>query len=429
MADEGQGGPQAGGDAECDCCIAGGGPAGMMLAVLLARAGLHVIVLEKHGDFLRDFRGDTIHPSTLQVMHELGVLEEFLQRPHTRVSRLRGFVAGSPVTLADFSHLPVQCKFIAMMPQWDFLDFLLKIGSRYKGFELRRDTEVVSLLRDGAHGGGPRADGSHGDRVTGVIAKTPAGELRVRSSLVVGADGRTSRVRAESGLAVQDIGASIDVLWMRIPKVATDPGDALGYIDRGRMAVLLDRGDYWQCAYVIPKGGLAELQSRGINAFRDGLTALTPFLADRVQMLDWADIKLLTVKVDRVTKWYVDGLLIIGDAAHAMSPVGGIGINLAIQDAVAAANILAGPLAEGVPDVDDLHAVQERREWPTKITQFVQVTVQNRIISAVLQQGPGTRSRQGLALRAFQLLPFLQRFPARAVGMGFRPEHVHTDVA
>jgi 2-polyprenyl-6-methoxyphenol hydroxylase-like FAD-dependent oxidoreductase len=384
-----------------------------MLGVLLARAGVRVVVLEKHIDFLRDFRGDTIHPSTLQVMHELGVLKEFLARPHTELKKIRGMVSGRPVAIADFSHLPVECKFIAMMPQWHFLDFLADLGARYPTFSLRRQHDVTTLLHEG-------------ERITGVTAQTPAGEVTVRARLVVGADGRTSRVREQSGLRVHDIGAPIDVMWMKIAKRDTDPVEALGYIDRGRVLVLLDRGDYWQCAYVIGKGTFDALKARGITAFQGDVSAIAPFLGDRVETLQWEDVRLLTVTVDRLEQWYRDGLLIIGDAAHAMSPIGGIGINLAIQDAVAAANIIAVPLAEGSLTTAHLRAVQRRRERATVITQRLQVFVQDRVISAVLQSGTARPLKPPLPLRMIAWLPFLQRIPARAVGMGFRPEHVQS---
>jgi 2-polyprenyl-6-methoxyphenol hydroxylase-like FAD-dependent oxidoreductase len=406
-------GPHTTADLSCDCCIAGGGPAGIMLGVLLARAGVKVIVLEKHADFLRDFRGDTIHPSTLQIMHEMGVLDEFLERPHTEVTRLRGMVGGEPVTIADFSHLPVVCKFIALMPQWDFLDFLAGVGSRYPMFDLRREHEVRSFLTDPGT-----------DRVSGVVARTEAGDVTVRAKLVVGADGRTSVLRAQSGLAVRDIGAPIDVLWMKLPKLPSDPPDFLGYIDRGRVVVLLDRGDYWQCAYVIGKGTLDALKTRGIDAFHEDVRAIAPFLGDRARTLAWDDIKLLTVTVDRLSTWYRDGLLFIGDAAHAMSPIGGVGINLAIQDAVAAANILAQPLLTGTVRTVDLKKVQKRREMPTVLTQWLQVLVQNNIISAALQHGDSQPMKPPLGIRMLATLPFLQRIPARAVGIGFRPEHL-----
>ena len=310
------------------CCIVGGGPAGMMLALLLARAGIAVLVLEKHGDFLRDFRGDTIHPSTLEVMYELGVLEEFLKRPHQELRTLGAQIGDTFLQVADFAHLPTHCQFVALMPQWDFLSFIAEQAKRYPGFRLEMEAEVTALTEEGG-------------RVTGLRAETPLGSLTVRADLVVGADGRHSIVREKAGLEVADLGAPMDVLWMRLSRRPTDPGQTLGRVDAGRIFVMLNRQDYWQCAYVIPKGGFDQIRQGGLTAFRGEITRLAPYLGDRVGELDdWSDIKLLTVAVDRLRVWHRPGLLCIGDAAHAMSPIGGVGINLAIQDAVAAANIL-----------------------------------------------------------------------------------------
>ena len=354
------------------CCIAGGGPAGMMLGFLLARAGVEVLVLEKHGDFLRDFRGDTIHPSTLQLMHELGMLEDLLRRPHQEAHQLTGYVSDCEVVVVDFSHLPTRCRFVAFMPQWDFLNFLDERGRRYPTFHVRMQAEVTGLLVEG-------------ERVRGVSATTPAGPLEVRAELVVAADGRHSTVRDRAGLEVQDLGAPIDVLWMRLSRRPGDPRQPLGRFDRGKIFVMLDRGDYWQCAYVIPKGGIEEIRQRGLDAFRDAVAAIAPFMRDRVgELRAWNDIKLLTVVVDRLATWYRPGLLCIGDAAHAMSPIGGVGINLAIQDAVAAANVLAKLLREGKLTTGDLAKVQRRRMFPTRLTQGLQVFIQNRVISRVL---------------------------------------------
>jgi 2-polyprenyl-6-methoxyphenol hydroxylase-like FAD-dependent oxidoreductase len=394
------------------CAIAGGGPAGMMLGLLLARAGVDVVVLEKHADFLRDFRGDTIHPSTLEIMYELGILEEFLKRPHQDVRELTGQVGDERIVLADFSHLPTHCRFIALMPQWDFLDFLAAQAKRYPSFHLSMRAEVDGLLMDG-------------DRVAGLQAKAPDGFLEVHASLVVGADGRHSTVRALAGLKVEDFGAPMDVLWFRLSKRADDGQQALGRILAGVVFVTLDRGDYWQCAYVIPKGGFDRLRGKGLEAFRDALVRLNPAFADRVgEIASWDDVKLLTVKVDRLKRWYRPGLLCIGDAAHAMSPVGGVGINLAIQDAVAAANILWEPLRAGHAPVEVLAEVQARREWPTKMMQRVQLLVQKRIIGNVLAMTE--RPRPPFLLTLFNRFPVLRRIPARLVGMGFRPEHVHS---
>lgn len=397
------------------CCIAGGGPAGTMLGFLLARAGVDALVLEKHGDFLRDFRGDTVHPSTLEVMHELGLLDEFLKRPHQEARQVTGYVGGVGVTVADFSHLPTRCRFVAFMPQWDFLNFLAERGRLYPAFQVRMRAEVTGLVEEGG-------------RVVGVTAATPQGPLEVRADLVVGADGRHSTVRERAGLPVQDVGAPMDVLWMRLSRRPGDPSQPLGRFDRGKIFILLDRGDYWQCGYVIPKGGIDDLRRRGLEAFRDGVAQVAPFLGDRVgELRDWDDVKLLTVVVDRLRSWYRPGLLCIGDAAHAMSPVGGVGINLAIQDAVAAANLLAGPLREGRVTTDALRRVQRRRELPTWLTQWLQVLVQERVIRRVL----GSRKVLSLPwpLRLLRRFPVLRRIPARVIGMGFRPEHVATPEA
>jgi 2-polyprenyl-6-methoxyphenol hydroxylase-like FAD-dependent oxidoreductase len=397
---------------EVRCCVAGGGPAGMMLGFLLARAGVDVLILEKHADFLRDFRGDTVHPSTLEVMHELGLLEDFLKRPHQEARRLTGYVGGEPVTIADFSHLPTRCRFIALMPQWDFLDFLAEHARRYAPFHLKMQAKVTGLVEAGG-------------RVVGLKAETPGGPLTVRSTLVVGADGRHSTVRERAGLKVEDVGAPIDVLWMRLPRRADDPEQPAGWFDRGRILVMIDRGDYWQCAFVIPKGGYEEVRRKGLDALRADIAAIAPFVHDRVgELRDWDDIKLLTVVVDRLKRWHRPGLLCIGDAAHAMSPVGGVGINLAIQDAVAAANLLALPLRAGRVTTNDLEKVQRRRRLPTWLTQRLQVFVQDRVLSGVL------RSRKRLSLplplRLFRSFPILARIPARLVGIGIRPEHVRS---
>jgi 2-polyprenyl-6-methoxyphenol hydroxylase-like FAD-dependent oxidoreductase len=397
------------------CCIAGGGPAGMMLGYLLARAGVDVLVLEKHGDFLRDFRGDTIHPSTLEVMHEFGLLDDFLRRQHQEARQLTGYVGNAEVTVADFSYLPTRCRFIAFMPQWDFLNFLAERGGRYPTFHVRMRAEVTGLVEEGG-------------RVVGVTAATPQGPLEVHADLVVGADGRHSTVRQRAGLQVQDVGAPIDVLWLRLSRRPGDPSQPLGRFDRGRVFVMIDRGDYWQCGYVIAKGGIDAVRQRGLETFREDVAQVAPFLRDRVgDLRDWDDVKLLTVVVDHLRVWYRPGLLCIGDAAHAMSPVGGVGINLAIQDAVAAANALAGPLREGRVRTDDLRRVQRRRELPTRLTQWVQVLIQDRVITRVL----GSRRALSLPwpLRLLRRFPVLRRIPARLIGMGFRPEHVKTPEA
>jgi 2-polyprenyl-6-methoxyphenol hydroxylase-like FAD-dependent oxidoreductase len=391
------------------CCIAGGGPAGMMLGVLLARAGVDVVVLEKHADFLRDFRGDTIHPSTLEVMYELGILDEFLKRPHQELSQIAGQIGGETVIIADFSHLPTKCKFIAFMPQWDFLDFLADYGRGYPTFHLKMEAEAVDLLREN-------------DRIVGVRATTTDGLKEIRADLVVGADGRHSIVRERAGLTVDSFGAPIDVLWFRLSRRPEDGGQTLGRILPGRIMVMLNRDDYWQCAFVISKGQFDEIKKKGLESFRRQIATVAPFVTDRVEELrDWSDIKLLTVLVDRLREWYRPGLLCIGDAAHAMSPIAGVGINLAIQDAVAAANILASPLSEGGISTRDLQKVQSRRLLPTRLTQRLQVFMQDRVIRPVL-------SSQQISLpwplKLLQRWPFLRRIPARSVGIGFRAEQV-----
>lgn len=393
-------------------CIAGGGPAAMMLGFLLARAGVEVVVLEKHADFLRDFRGDTIHPSTLEIMHELGLLDEFLARPHEKVASLSGQIGDTQITLADFSRLSARCKFIAFMPQWEFLDFLADHAKLYPGFELRMESEVTDLVWDG-------------NRVAGVVAQTPRGRLEIRAELVIGADGRRSLVREKAGLQVLDLGAPMDVLWMRISRLPSDPDDTFGRVDAGRMFVMINRGSYWQCAYVIAKGAFVAIRQAGLEAFRRDLVRLQPHLEGRMEELaSWEDIKLLTVSVDRLRQWFRPGLLCIGDAAHAMSPIGGVGINLAIQDAVAAANILAAPLSRGGVTVDHLMQVQKRRELPTRMTQRLQLLIQNRLITRVLNSTAPIRAPW--PMRLTQWLPILQGIPARLVGIGFRPEHVRT---
>jgi 2-polyprenyl-6-methoxyphenol hydroxylase-like FAD-dependent oxidoreductase len=392
------------------CCIAGGGPAGIMLGLLLARAGVDVLVLEKHADFLRDFRGDTIHPSTLEVMHELGLLDDLQKLPHQKVPQLNGSFGGLTLTIADFSHLPVRCPYLVLMPQWDFLDFLTAHASRYPKFKVRMQAEVTGLLEE---------DG----RVVGLRATTPDGPLEVRASLVIGADGRHSVVRAQARLPVNEFGAPMDVLWFGLSRRPTDPEASMGRFDIGRIFITLNRGDYWQCGFVIPKGSVEQIREKGLPAFRAGVAQLAPFATDRVgELQDWDAIKLLTVKVDRLTQWYRPGLLCIGDAAHAMSPVGGVGINLAIQDAVAAANLLAAPLREGRLAIEDLRRVQQRRVLPTRLTQRMQLFIQNRVIRRVL--GSTDTLAPPFAVKLLARFPFVRRIPARLIGMGIRPEHV-----
>ncbi|RIK83927.1 MAG: hypothetical protein DCC68_02685 [Planctomycetota bacterium] len=384
----------------------------MMLGLLLARAGVDVVVLEKHADFLRDFRGDTIHPSTLNVVAELGLVEEFLSRPHQEIKELHAYFGGELVPIADFSQLRTRCRYLVLMPQWDFLDFLASEAVKYPTFRLRMRTEADGLLVENS-------------RIVGVRASTPQSSLEVRADLVVAADGRSSRVRAEARLPVVDLGAPIDVLWMRISRRADDPETPAGRFDRGRIFVMIYRGDYWQCGFVIPKGGYDEVRRRGLAAFRQTIAEIVPFLKDRVGELgDWDAIKLLTVKVDRLKRWHRAGLLCIGDAAHAMSPVGGVGINLAIQDAVAAANILAKPLREHRLDSTMLDCVQRRRELPTRLTQWLQVLVQDRVIGRTLAAREPLRVP--LLVRLLRRCRLLRRLPAYLVGVGVRPEHVRT---
>jgi 2-polyprenyl-6-methoxyphenol hydroxylase-like FAD-dependent oxidoreductase len=393
------------------CCIAGGGPAGMMLGLLLARAGIETVVLEKHKDFLRDFRGDTVHPSTLEILYELGMRGDFLARPHQELKELGGEIEGEAIMIADFSHLPTHCQFLALMPQWDFLNMIQEHCARWPAFHLRMEAQVTELMtRDG--------------RVIGAVANTPDGRLEISADLVVGADGRHSTVRELAGLKVDDVGAPIDVLWMRLSKRESDPTQSLGRIKAGKMLVTIGRGDYWQCAYVIAKGGLDEIRQKGLPAFRDDVAGIAPFLADRVaELAEWDDIKLLTVTIDRLREWHRPGLLCIGDAAHAMSPVGGVGINLAIQDAVAAANLLAEPLLDGDLTEDDLKRVQRRRELPVKLMQRIQVVVQNRVLTKVVR---GQRVGVAWPIKMLQRWPSLRRIPARVIGLGFRPEHVRS---
>ena len=388
------------------CVIAGGGPAGMMCGFLLARAGVDVLVLEKHADFLRDFRGDTIHPSTLEIMYELGLLDAFLKRPHSEVRELAGQIGDDRIVLADFSHLPTHCHFIALMPQWDFLDFLAEQAKRYPSFKLKMLAEVDSLLQDG-------------DAFVGLTAKLSQGRLEVRSDLVIGADGRHSIVREKAGLEVEDLGAPMDVLWFRLPKRPDDEGQTLGRIQAGVVFVMLDRGDYWQCAYVIRKGGFAELRREGLDAFRAAVVALNPKLADRVVAIaSWDDVKLLTVTVDRLKRWYRHGLLCIGDAAHAMSPIGGVGINLAIQDAVAAANILWRPLARG----------RGERRCPAQGPGAARMADPRHAAASALH--PGSRhlqraraedpARGALCGQAAQLAPSAPSHPGAVAGLGLQ---------
>jgi 2-polyprenyl-6-methoxyphenol hydroxylase-like FAD-dependent oxidoreductase len=401
-------------DLSVSCCVVGGGPAGMMTGYLLARAGISVVVLEKHGDFLRDFRGDTIHPSTLQVMDELGLYDRLLQRPHHKAYSLRGRFGDLETTFADFSHLPTRAKFVAFMPQWDFLDFLADEARAYPAFKLMMKAEAMDFIRDG-------------DNIAGVVVKTDDGAMRIHAPLVIGCDGRHAMTRRQGGFSVEDVGAPMDVLWFRLSRRETDPQDPVGSFGRGHIVIMIDRGDYWQCGYVIAKGSFDRVREQGVLAFRCELEGLVPFLKGRAEEIKSFDgIKLLTVGVDRLTQWYRPGLLCIGDAAHTMSPVGGVGINLAIQDAVAAANILAEPLHAGQVTVQDLARVQERRESPTRRTQWLQVQIQNNVIKNVL--GKSVRLSPPFVLRLMSWFPALARIPARIIGLGFRPEHANSSL-
>ncbi len=384
----------------------------MMLGFLLARAGVDVVVLEKHADFFRDFRGDTVHPSTLELMYEVGLLDEFLKLPHQKIETLTGQIGDEHLQMIDFRHLPTRCKYIAMMPQWDFLNFLAEHARRYKTFDLHMNTEATELVEDGG-------------RIVGLRANAPEGVLTIRADLVVGCDGRHSTVKEKAGLKSDDYGAPMDVLWFRMSRKDNDSADTFGHIEAGKMMIMLERGDYWQCAYVIPKGGIDRVKAEGLEAFRKRVLEMSPFLSDRIgELKSWDDIKLLSVSVDRLQKWWRPGLICIGDAAHAMSPIGGVGINMAVQDAVAAANQLAAPLRAGKVADGDLQAIQERRTLPVRFTQWLQLTIQKRIISRVLESQQ--RPKPPLFFKLFGVFPALRRIPAWLLGVGIRPEHVRT---
>lgn len=399
---------------DADCCIVGGGPAGMMLGLLLARAGLAATVVEKHADFLRDFRGDTIHPSTLAVLADLGILDEFLALPHQKTEVLTAVIDGEVFPVADFRHLPGPAQYLAFAPQWHLLDFFARVGRRFPGFRLLMETEATDLVR-----------GSGG--VTGIVAQRGGERIEIRARLTVACDGRHSTVRERAGLTVEALGAPMDVLWFRLTRRSSDPGSSAGRLATGRLMFTIDRGDYWQCAYIIPKGGFDRVRTAGLDALRGEITAIAPFFADRTgEIASFDDVKLLVVAVDRLPRWHQPGLLVIGDAAHAMSPVGGVGINLAIQDAVAAANLLAGPLKAGSVDAAALARVEARRRLPVVLTQKMQVAVQNRVVGSVLRGGA---LRPPAVLRLLRAVPVLQRLPARLIGLGIRPERVETPAA
>lgn len=395
------------------CCIVGGGPAGVMTGYLLARSGVGVIVLEKHKDFFRDFRGDTVHPSTLQVFHELGLLQQFLEIPHQEVPFIDGNFGGYTFRTADFRHLPTKCKFVALMPQWDLLNFLAEQGKKFRGFEIKMEHEAIGLVR-------------RNGRIGGVEIRTPTGSEQITADLVIGCDGRHSIVRQAAKMEVIELGVPIDVLWFRIGRKSSDPENSLGNINYGKVLVLINRNDYYQAGLIIPKGSFEKIRQNGLSAFQQQIVSIAPWLADRVSELkDWDQIKLLSVQINRVKQWHQPGLLCIGDAAHAMSPAGGVGINLAIQDAVATANLIAGPLREKTMSEDLSARLQERRELPVRLTQGMQVRAHGGMAAIFRNTGPAKAPWQ---LKFVVNLPGLPRFMGRAIGMGVRPEHVHTRV-
>ena len=398
------------------CCVVGGGPAGMMLGYLLGRAGIEVVVLEKHADFFRDFRGDTVHPSTLQVMDELGLIDGFLKLPHQRLQKMDGLFGGTPVRIADLSRLHTKYPFIAFMPQWDFLNFLREAGRRFASLEVMMSTEAIDLIR-------------RGETIAGVRAKTPDGSIDIEADLTIACDGRHSTVRERAGLVVEEIGAPMDVLWFRAGRRPDETESVFARVEPGKMMITFDRGDYWQCAYVIGKGQHEAVKARGLQALLDDVVRMAPILKSGIgDVKSFDDVKLLTVAINRMARWTRPGLLCIGDAAHAMSPVGGVGVNLAVQDAVATANLLADKLQHGCPSEHELDAVRRRREFPVKMTQRMQVVVQNNIISGALQGG-NRPLKVPLIVRLLTALPWLQGIPARLLALGVRPEHVHSKAA
>jgi 2-polyprenyl-6-methoxyphenol hydroxylase-like FAD-dependent oxidoreductase len=398
------------------CCIVGGGPAGMMLGYLLGRAGVETLVLEKHADFFRDFRGDTVHPSTLQVMDELGLIDGFLKLPHQQLQKMDGKFGAAPIRIADLSRLNVKYNFIALMPQWDFLNFLRESGKRFTSFKVMMNADATNLVWSG-------------DAVAGVNANTPEGPVEIRSELTIGCDGRHSIVRQRANLEVEEIGAPMDVLWFRVRKRGNESESLFARLEPGKMLVTFDRGDYWQCAYVIGKGQYDAVKAGGLDAFRSDVMALAPILTPGIaDVKSWDDVKLLTVAINRLKRWTRPGLLCIGDAAHAMSPVGGVGVNLAVQDAVATANLLAARLADGCPAEHQLDAVRRRREFPVRMTQAMQVVVQNKLIGVALKAGDRPL-RVPLLARIVNAIPWLQGVTARFVALGVRPEHVRSPVA
>jgi 2-polyprenyl-6-methoxyphenol hydroxylase-like FAD-dependent oxidoreductase len=398
------------------CCIVGGGPAGMMLGYLLGRAGVETIVLEKHADFFRDFRGDTVHPSTLQVMDELGLIDGFLKLPHQRLQKMEGLFGGTSIRIADLGRLNAKYPFIAFMPQWDFLNFLRESGKRFASLKVMMNAGATDLIWSGG-------------TVAGVKAETPEGPIEIRAGLTVACDGRHSIIREKAGLEVEELGAPMDVLWFRAGKRSDESESLFARVETGKMMVTFDRGDYWQCAYVIAKGQYDAVKARGLEALREEIVRLAPILRAGISdVKSWDDVKLLTVAINRLKRWTRPGLLCIGDAAHAMSPVGGVGVNLAVQDAVATANLLAAKLASGCPSESELDAVRNRREFPVRMTQAMQVVVQNNIISVALKPGDQPL-KPPLAARIINAVPWLQGITARFIGLGVRPEHVHSPEA
>jgi 2-polyprenyl-6-methoxyphenol hydroxylase-like FAD-dependent oxidoreductase len=398
------------------CCIVGGGPAGMMLGYLLGRAGVETLVLEKHADFFRDFRGDTVHPSTLQVMDELGLIDGFLKLPHQELQIMEGMFGDERIRIADLSRLRVKYPFIAFMPQWDFLNFLRESGERFPSLKVMMNANATDLVWSG-------------DRVVGVKVDTRQGPVEIRAQLTIGCDGRHSVVRESAKLEIEEIGAPMDVLWFRVGRHAGETESLFARVQSGKMLVTFDRGDYWQCAYVIAKGQFDAVKVRGLDAFRGDVIGMAPILASGIsEVRSWDDVKLLTVAINRLRHWTRPGLLCIGDAAHAMSPVGGVGVNLAIQDAVATANLLAERLASGCPSEHELDAVRRRREFPVRMTQAMQVVVQNNIISVAIKGG-SQPIRVPMFARLINALPWLQGVTARFVALGVRPEHVRSRAA
>ena len=395
--------------------ISGGGPAGIMLGYLLARSGIDVVILEKWPDFFRDFRGDTIHPSTMENLHELGILEKFLKLPHAKTRQIETSINGESFVIADFTHLPVHEPYLAFIPQWDFLNFITEEARQYPHFHLRMETEATDIIeRNG--------------KIVGIHAKDSGGDFKIEAELTIAADGRHGVLRPKSGLESEDLGAPIDVLWFRIYRVKSDPKDSLGRIERGLMMPMINRIDYWQCGFIIAKGEFVHIKERGLEAFQQNILRLAPFIGERVKEIsDWEKVKLLSVSVEHLTKWYRDGFLAIGDAAHTMSPIGGVGINFAIQDAVATANILVPAFLHRGVTLQDLEAVQKRREFPARMTQRAQIFIHNKVMLNILTDtGDRTPLRLPFILKLFQWFPFVRRVPARIIGIGIRPEHIQT---